>query len=69
MLTMEVYKLKDKKEYFDRVQKFLDFVDNVKDDELKKNILKSYFSSIGALCKIAGLNYDELCDSGKNYRD
>ena len=52
--------LDKKREYLYNVQKFLDLIENIKDDELKNDIRNSYFSSIRALCEIANFDIDSL---------
>lgn len=52
--------LDKKKEYLYNVQKFLDLIENIKDDELKNDIRNSYFSSIRALCDISNFDMDSL---------
>ena len=46
--------------YLENVQKFLDLIENIEDNKLKDDIRNSYFSSLRALCSVAGFDMDSI---------
>lgn len=52
--------LEEKGEYLYYIQKFLDLTDNIKDEQLKKDIIYTFFSATKALSVLAKFDIEAL---------
>ena len=51
--------------YLDNVQKFLDYTDNIDDEELKEGIRYAFFATIRSICEIANFDIQKLGNNGR----
>ena len=62
---MEVCNLNKTKKYLDNVQKFLDYTDNIQDEELREKIRNSFFASIRSICEITNFDIQKIGNNGR----
>ena len=53
------------KKYLDNVQKFLDYTDNIQDEELREKIRNSFFASIRSICEITNFDIQKIGNNGR----
>ena len=52
--------MKPKDEYLYYIQKFLDLSQNIKEEQLKKDIIYAFFNTNRSLCELANFDIESL---------